>query len=651
MTIKKIVFRELSHTSTYTALGGIRFHDEDDSVIEYGNITTDQMTVGETDVFKVTASSTLDDRFNVLNAFRTDIPQSPLEYGGYWLTSEKNASITAEIKKGISSISKISFNIRPHMPVDRAISMPFKIDVFNESEEIIQTYEVTPENNVQDYVQVLITPELMKINKILIQSNSDYKYYNEFSWKSLGSTSTEQDYLDHGMNPEELSSIPASAWQELTNPVISYYTDDPDKEEITIETETEPFTIYDEMGDSMDVLYYTDDPDKEEADLEITADYSPLDEFEEFEVVTWTDDDETEFSLNLTALPRPQFITMKSAQDIYGYLQGFSVELSGERDDAYRILLSDDGKQWKTWSGSSFVDVDASDDDVIRNQGIRLSDISEISDSSWKDSFLEQIFIGVFIDEEVNSDSFIESISIEALTPSETTSVNEAKLYILNTRSIIDVEFAGSTVTGYVDDADLGRVQYRIILNDDPYYPSDGSFTKLQPSPLNISTTFTNRDILIDEENTLRIEFQDYWGSTDYWETTFVGTYSGLLFIDETGEYYSSDIGEVLKYLDFGVIIAGQTTIDHKVTLRNTYGYPVENVKIVVNRDEFPEGMDVEFSLNENTFEPMEEISFNEVIENGESKDFYIRLTTQLGITPSSQGSFDIVVTGDRVID
>src|SRR5690606_351815 len=115
------------------------------------------------------------------------------------------------------------------------------------------------------------------------------------------------------------------AWQELSSPIISYYTNDPDKTQVLIETETEPFTIYDEFGDSMEVLYYTDDLNKNDAELHIEANYSPLDEFDDFEVVTWTDS-EDDLKLNFKGLPQPQFVYKTTPQEIRGYLQDLSVE-------------------------------------------------------------------------------------------------------------------------------------------------------------------------------------------------------------------------------------------------------------------------------------------------------------------------------------
>uniref|UniRef100_UPI0020BE89DB hypothetical protein n=1 Tax=Lysinibacillus sp. D4B1_S16 TaxID=2941231 RepID=UPI0020BE89DB len=107
----------------------------------------------------------------------------------------------------------------------------------------------------------------------------------------------------------------------------------------------------------------------------------------------------------------------------------------------------------------------------------------------------------------------------------------------------------------------------RVLLNNGDYYPSDGSFTKLGEAPQNIELAIGSKDIRIDNWNTLKVEFQDFFGTTDYWSIQFMGTYTGLMFKDVYGQYFSSEIGEVLKYLDFGIIMAGQTTIEHGVFL------------------------------------------------------------------------------------
>ncbi|BFH70107.1 hypothetical protein J27TS7_28490 [Paenibacillus dendritiformis] len=191
--------------------------------------------------------------------------------------------------------------------------------------------------------------------KVLVLSNGVYWQYSNIGWERVTNSSpTEQDYINHGM--DDISIIPESAWKELSGDVqvgywtndlykpeaffnietepftlaeefdaqtikIIEYTENPDQEDSTITLETEPFTFYDEVGDSFDVLYYTDDPDKTEAELEVSHNYSPLDELDgDFELVTWTMEEEAEVQEELKR------IFKEKIED--GDLYGVTVDLS-----------------------------------------------------------------------------------------------------------------------------------------------------------------------------------------------------------------------------------------------------------------------------------------------------------------------------------
>ncbi len=127
-----------------------------------------------------------------------------------------------------------------------------------------------------------------------------------------------------------------------------------------------------------------------------------------------------------------------------------------------------------------------------------------------------------------------------------------------------------------------------------------------------------------------------------------MGTYSGLMFKDVYGQYFSSEIGEVLQYLDFGVIIAGQTTIEHEVILKNQYGYDVKNIHLYANTSNFPTGMSIEFSTSLSPFMPQPDLRLSGVLQNNEEIPFFIRLKSELGATPDANGSFDIIVRADK---
>lgn len=530
-------------------------------------------------------------------------------------------------------------------------------------------------------------------NKILIKkSDGVYVYYDTSNnvWETLVNEPTEQDYLDYGM--DDLSAIPESAWHEIEGVIkICHYTGNPTQEtsvitaetdpysvydyisetpevlvyteldnDITVETTTEPFDLYDEFGDSVDVLYYTDDESVNEADLIIEANWSPLDELEEdFEVVVWTEEpsNTAQRVLKMTAIPNPQFIKLVNPLKLYGYLEDVLIDdisqtYKNKKETRY-LITDENSNDWYVFDKNTreFKIVDASTHESIIENGMTFEDLNSIEEEDWKKWGKEWLNIGVFLKDNERDTivSVIDNMSYKDFLPRDTSSLSETSLYILNTTARIDISINGNTIKGVLSDDDLTRVQYRVLLNGEHYYPEDGSFTDLSEPPQNIGITFTSKDIKVDELNTVRVEFRDFFGTIDYWEADFIGTYSGLVFKDIYGDYFSTEIGEVLKYLDFGVIVAGQVTVEHEIILKNQYGYDVKNIQLFANTSEFPDGMTIEFSDSLAPFNPQEKLIIPEVLESGEELSFYVRLRTTLGATPNANGSFDIIVKADRV--
>ncbi|WPK11823.1 LamG-like jellyroll fold domain-containing protein [Lysinibacillus louembei] len=438
-------------------------------------------------------------------------------------------------------------------------------------------------------------------------------------------------------------------------PTILAYTES--TEDIIVSTTTEPFDIYDEFGDEVEVLYYTDDEAVNEADLILEANWSPLDELEgDFEVVTWTDEapETAQRVLEIKAVPKPQFIKLVNPKRLYGYLEDVFVNDISQsyRDEARYFVTDTDTSSWYVWDNETeaFIEKDTFTEQAISVNGMKYHELNAVTDKQWKTWNKRYLNIGVFLKDNPRDTivSIVENVSYKDYLPRNTTTISDTSLYILNTTAKIDIELNGNTLKGILSDADLTRVQYRVLLNNKHYFPDDGSFTKLGESPQNIELAISSKDIHIDDWNTLKVEFQDFFGTTDYWSTQFIGTYSGLMFKDVYGQYYSSEIGEVLQYLDFGVIIAGQTTIEHEVILKNQYGYDVKDVHLYANTTNFPTGMTCEFSTSLSPFTPHPELRLNKVLKNNEEFSFFVRLKSELGATPDANGSFDIIVRAEK---
>lgn len=524
-------------------------------------------------------------------------------------------------------------------------------------------------------------------DKALVFSDNSYKYYTT-SWQSISSTVTQSDYITYGMN--DISIIPESAWSELSGNVeLSIWTDAPNKTEASFNIETEPFTLSQEWdgkqiqvieysdnpnvnessivlktdpftledylsgSNKLDVLYYTDEENAVAPTLETTINYSPLDELNDFEVVTWISDEEQKASIHMNALPFGQIALNVNDLSRYIDIKSFaaSIESTAEELSLTRFFLSfDEGLSWKSYRNSYWRDVDLTKKEAIKRYAMSINDLNSIPESAINSMINDKFQIGYYIEERAwtDEDEKITEVGYKGTAYVDDVKFSDLTFNVLNTKATINVLFAGNKVQGILDDEDKGKVQYRILLNGDPYFPENGEFSNLLPSPFQLNVVVDDKRIKFGVQNTLIVEFKDYWGEVDSWSSTFIGTHSGLVFTDEMGNFYTTAFGEVLKYLDFGQIIAGQTTIDQKVILKNNIGYPVKNVQLTARHAD--SDVAIEMSKGHSPFEAHSELLYPGVLDINEEIPFYVRVSTKLTASPNANGEFEIRLNADRVI-
>lgn len=446
----------------------------------------------------------------------------------------------------------------------------------------------------------------------------------------------------------------AEEWEDKEIKIIEY-TDDPNQTESTITIETEPFTLYDELGDSVDVLYYTDDPSKTSAELNITANYSPLDELEgDFDVVTWTNDEEViagnrDMMLTYNALPFEQLIVQPTDIALYGDVKKVIATKVTENSPQGILRMAasfDSGLTWKTYRFNKWLDLDIQNTTLFKRKGMNLDTLNAIPEKN----LIALTRIAYYFD---SSKHYENSYSLDEVkmivdAPRNAVEFRDMSLQLLNTTATIDLTFSGNKLTGVLDDADQGKVKYRVLLNGKTYYPADGNFTRLAASPFNIELNIDERNVNFGVENILKVEFQDYWGAVDSRETKFIGSYSGLMFMDESGDFLSDTFGGILKQLDYGVIIAGQTTLTKKVRIKNLLGYAVDHVYLEMDKKFETGGVDVQLSRQADPFLPIDYLTYGLIQPEG-SIDFYIRIATDIHAKPNPNGNFEMKVTADRV--
>ncbi|MFF2912385.1 hypothetical protein [Paenibacillus sp. NPDC057934] len=205
----------------------------------------------------------------------------------------------------------------------------------------------------------------------------------------------------------------------------------------------------------------------------------------------------------------------------------------------------------------------------------------------------------------------------------------------------------GNTLTMTFDDADGDDIRYRVLLNGEQILPESGFSIAFHP-PLTTTYTLPRKKVRTNQPNAVTVEVIDTAGDTGTWAFNGVLGYSGLMFKDSKSEYYTTDVGVLLKYLDVGVLYAREQSGIFEVGVENTLGYPVKNVKLsVIQGDLDPITEKVEICNTNAPFIPQSEFTYPEVFNTGDSFKFYLRLS--LNNDAVGGGIFKIKVTGDAL--
>lgn len=444
------------------------------------------------------------------------------------------------------------------------------------------------------------------------------------------------DNGDGTQSVNESTVSPFSVYDYISEtPEVLIYTTT--SEDVIVETTTNNYTIRDEISNEIEVLYYTNDAKVVNPYVSLESNWSPLDLLDgDFEVVTWTDETNTTRNLDVDGMLNPKLIFPIDLMNITGSINNFNI-LFRNSDGTERFAFTNNNSTLYVWNGVSFEIINSSD---IATRGMSVSEINNSDMLKWQ---FDKLGVVVFL----NKESALSMISYDSIIKNKTPKVSDASLYILNTTAKIDIELDGMTIKGVISDADSTRVQYRVILNNAYYYPEMGNFTQLSPSPQSIELSLKSSDIKIDDWNTLRVEFKDYFGTVDFWEVQFIGRYSGLMFRTTDGQYYSTDIGQVLQYLGFGSIVAGQTTLQQTVVLKNQFGFDVNDSVLSINTARIPQGVFVEFSPHQqNSWSST--LAVKDVLTPEEEVMFDVRMRTNINAKPVTGGLFDIIVMAKR---
>lgn len=241
----------------------------------------------------------------------------------------------------------------------------------------------------------------------------------------------------------------------------------------------------------------------------------------------------------------------------------------------------------------------------------------------------------------VNED---ESVFVEKVISSAITVTNSAPsiLFITADSDSFKCHFK-------IVDTDMDKISYKVTLsnsaNTDTIIKDWSEFTV---GPIEDVIYFDTTMIKVGEQNILKVIYKDSMDETAEITATYLfeGKYKNLMFIDENGEFYTTDKGVLIKYLDFHQIIAGTVSDVKSVTLKNNNAYPVDKLTLNLLVEKEAIGTIVSMSKNRSPFVGSNILEFgNEVIASGESKEFFVRVDTDTSANGLCEFEIDAVAS------
>lgn len=238
-------------------------------------------------------------------------------------------------------------------------------------------------------------------------------------------------------------------------------------------------------------------------------------------------------------------------------------------------------------------------------------------------------------------DMGLNNITIDAKDSRDIVSSWTGNLTITNQKPQFNYTFNDFGVTGTLNDPDIDTVSIRISIDGTEVHPWSTPFSVPSPFSFEWDTKYTP----FGQNCTVKVEIKDSFNEINEYTFNITGRYKNFLFKNKDGEYFTTDKGQVLKYLDLKDIIAGQDSTPEKVTLINQTNNVIANAKLTTDNGNLPANSKVELSFTDNPFEPVEVLEIPEIMNDGDTKDFYVRVHSDIG-RGILDGLFKITASG-----
>lgn len=232
--------------------------------------------------------------------------------------------------------------------------------------------------------------------------------------------------------------------------------------------------------------------------------------------------------------------------------------------------------------------------DFVNTDGTVLQTIKDYGNTLLYTDTQETVTIPIsLITTSVNS----YKVKVAVITENEKEFFKEKEIILYNDKPTIIATLDTNKLHYQINDNEGDLIKYQIKLNGKIIYPTDGEFTAFQ-KPLSNNLTIKSADMIVNKLNTIIINVQDNWGETNQFIYTFMGEYTGLLFVDDTNKYYSNNVGDILQKLDFGKILAGTRSDIKYVYIYNNCGQDIKDLSVCINKSGFPKELTIHYGFD-----------------------------------------------------
>ncbi|AYB38316.1 hypothetical protein [Brevibacillus laterosporus] len=210
----------------------------------------------------------------------------------------------------------------------------------------------------------------------------------------------------------------------------------------------------------------------------------------------------------------------------------------------------------------------------------------------------------------------------------DNTNVSENTITVVktNTKPNVEVSVKGQTLFISATDNDNDKVRFNVSINGNSFLPTSG-MSPYYEVPFETSVDIPKQMIKLGQENMVSVSVQDIAGDIVTKEVTSSIEMSGLMFRDKNGSYYTTDTGELLKYLDIGSLKSGETSPAYQVWIENTTGYLMHGVTVTAIQGDLDSITEkIELSKENSSFTAVEYVSFPEPLQPKQTESFFFRI-------------------------